>query len=230
MEGAPIEIGDAPLDPTAQVEYAGPLMDLPRGTVLNPDGSVTLTLDFPVTLKLRQVGSGAPVREEPFTQLVLRRLNGADVRKMIGSKNSDNTGLALSSGLGPAKLAMLQNVMNARDESAARDVVSELLGGSYTGLPESAEEEPDGIRLALSVPAVDEEGVVQETLFFKHITAAQRRQAAEAPNLLDWAIAMATGCSPKMAKSLVDSLDGADAIAVYKVVLFLCGSGRRAGR
>ena len=41
---------------------------------------------------------------------------------------------------------------------------------------------------------------------------------------------LATGITPKSAKFLVDAMDGADAMAVNQVILFLCGSGRRSSR
>ena len=225
-----ILIGDAEPGAGVQLLSDAPPMDLPPGAVLNDDGSVTLTLDYPTAIILRTAGAGAVVRNEPVTQLVLRRLTGADVRKMIAAKNANTMALALSSGLGLAKLNMLQNVMDAADEAAAGIVVSELLGGMNPGLPAQAEETPEGVTLKLWWPAADEEGTVCSEILFKRLTAAQRRQAADAPNLLDWGVALSTGMTPKVAKTLVDAMDGADAMAVNQVILFLCGSGRRTSR
>lgn len=226
-----IVIGDlTPVPAATAVLTEAPPLDLPRGAELNPDGSVTMTLDYPVTLKFRLAGSDAVTREEPVTQLVLRRLTGADVRKMIGAKNPSTMALSLSSGLGLAKLHTLQNVMDASDDAAAAEIVNELLGGFAAGLPAHADETPEGITLPLMYPAADEDGTVRTEISFKRLTAVQRRQAGEAPNLLDWGASMATDVSPKTAKTLVDAMDGADAMAVNRVVLFLCGSGRRSGR
>lgn len=230
MNDGPIAIGDPGPDTSVPLLTEAPPMDLPRGATLNGDGSVTLTLDYPKALKFRTPGSEFVVREEPITQLVLRRLTGADVRKMIAAKNAVQMALALSSCMGLAKLSLLVQVMDATDEAAANEVVSELLGGFGPELPARAEETPEGITLKLWQPAADEEGTVHAEIAFKRLTAAQRRQAADAPNLLDWGVSLSTGMTPKLAKTLVDSMDGADAMAVNQVILFLCGSGRRAGR
>lgn len=231
MEGettdSPIVIGDvAP----ARFMIDLPPMDLPSGAVLNDDGTVTLNLEYPATIKLRAVGSDAVAREETITQLVFRRLGGAEVRKMVAAKNASVLAMALSSGLGLGRFNMLQQVMLATDEGAAGDVVSELLGSVKLGLPERAVETPEAITLPLFAPAAGEDGVVYQELTFKRITAAQKRQASEAPNYLDWGVVLATGQTPKIAKTLVDAMDGADAMGVHQVILFLCGSGRRTGR
>ena len=230
MTGDPITIGDAPLDETIAILSELPPMDLPSGAVLNADGSVTLTLDYPVAPKFRMAGSDAVVREEPVTQLVLKRLGGADVRKMIAAKNATNMALAISSGLGLGKLNLLLQVMDATDEAAAGDVVGELLGGLKAGLPANATDGPEGVLLPFSFPVTGEDGTHYASLFFKRLTAAQRRQAVDAANLLDWGVGIAAGVSPKDAKALVDAMDGADAMAVNQVILFLCGSGRRTSR
>jgi hypothetical protein len=225
-----IRIGDIAPDISVPVLSDGPAMDLPPNATLNADGSVTIMLDYPKVLKYRQPGSDQVVREEPVDSLTLRRLTGADVRKMIGAKNPTATALALASGLGAAKLHLLAQIMDARDDSAANEVVGELLGGMKMGLPEHATETRDGVTLPLWRPTVDEEGTAHTEVLFKRLTAAQRRQAADAPNLLDWGVALATGITPKSAKFLVDAMDGADAMAVNQVILFLCGSGRRSSR
>ena len=226
---APIVIGDLP-DDGIPVLFDGPPMDLPPGATLNADGSVTLALQHPFTLQFKPIGSDQVAREEPFDFLIFRRLGGADVRKMIGAKNAADMALALCTGLGPAKLSLVQKLMDAADEGAASEVVSELLGGLKAGLPPHAEDTPDGIVLPLFKPATDEQGTAFSSLTFKRLTAERRRAAADAPNLLDWGISWATGLSPKAAKSLVDDMDGADAMGVNLVILFLCGSGRRTGR
>lgn len=230
MSETPIFIGDAAPDSAVPLLTNFPPMDLPPGATQNADGSVTLTLDYPKPLKFRLVGSDTVTREEPVTELRLRRLTGADVRKMIAAKNSVTAALAFSSGLGLGKLALLQEVMDAMDDAAANIVVSELLGGMKPGLPDHAEDTAEGILLPLWQPVAAEDGTVHASILFRRLTAAQRRQASDAPNLLDWAVHLATGMTPKQAKTLVDSMDGADALAVNQVILFLCGSGRRTSR
>ncbi len=223
----PIAIGDVPPDLTIPVLPDGPPMDLPSGCTINPDGSVTLTLDYPCSVKYRVPGTDQVVKEDRYDSLTLRRLTGADVRKIIAAKNPTSTALALSTGLGAGKLALFQNVADASDDAAASDVVNELLGGIKAALPAHAEETADGILLPLFRPVEDDAGTLCRELLFKRLTAAQRRQASEAPNLLDWGVALSAGVTPKEAKALVDAMDGADAMAVNRVVLFLCGSGRR---
>ena len=230
METDTILIGDALPDTSLPILFDGVPMDLPPSATLNHDGSVTVVLDYPKTLKYRAPGSDIVAREEAFSSLTLRRLTGLDVRKMIGAKNPVEMALSIASGLGPAKLNLLKTVMDATDETAANEVVGELLGGMKQGLPDYAEDSPEGVTLPLLRPAVDEEGTVYTSLTFKRLTAAQRKIAADAASQLDWGIALATGVTPKLAKSLVDRLDGADAMAVNQVILFLFGSGRRTGR
>ena len=226
---ATIVITDTP-DDGVPVLFEGPPLDLPANAEQNPDGSVTLTLKRPFELKFRPAGSEQVARVEPYTHLLLRRLTGADVRKMIAAKNAADMALALSSGLGPAKLNMMRPKLDAADEGAAGEIVSELLGGMKPGLPAHAEEADDAVVLPLFKPAIDGQGMVWDRLTLKRLTAQERRQAADADNLLDWAVARATALSPKLAKGVVDDMDGADAMGVNQVILFLCGSGRRTGR
>lgn len=225
-----IVIGDPLPDTSIPVLGDGPLMELPAGAKLNADRTVTLTLDYPCSVKYRFVGTDQVAKQDDYASLTLRRLKGVDVRKMIAAKNPGSMALALSTGLGAGKLALLQDVMDATDEAAAGDVVNELLGGIKTGLPAHAEETPDGVMLPLFWPTENDEGTVVQSLLFKRLTAAQRRQATEAPNLLDWGVSLSTGMTPRIAKTLVDAMDGVDAMAVNQVILFLCGSGRRSGK
>lgn len=222
-----IMIGDGPLDQSIPVLSDGPPMDLPANATLNPDGTVTLAFDYPVVVKYKTPGTGQVVKEEPYSSLTLRRLTGADIRAMLSAKDSTQTALARSTGLGLAKLALLQSVMDASDESAASSVIREFLGGMVAGLPAHAISSPEGVTLPLFTPVADEAaGTAYTELVFRRLTAFQRKKAVGAANLLDWAVAESTGLSPKQAASLVDSMDGADAVAVNQVILFLFGSGR----
>jgi hypothetical protein len=230
MEPREIIVGDPQPDLSLPILQEDLALDLPSNAVLNPDGTVTVTFDYPAVLKFRQVGSEAIAREETIASLTLRRLSGVDVRKMIAAKNPTTMALALSSGLSLGKLSLLQQRMDARDEASANDVVDQMLGGLKMGLPDHATDTEDGVTLPLRVPAVAGDGTVFNELKFGRLTAAQRRQAAEAANILDWGMALATGMTPKQAQELVDGMDGADAMAVNMAVLFLLGSGRRTGR
>ncbi len=225
-----IVIGDAPPDVDLPVLVDGIAMSLPDGAELNPDGSVRLPLLYPCELKYRAVGgSGDVVRTESIDHLVLRRLTGAEARRVIEAKDSVRMALAISSGLGPAKLEMLSKVLDAADETMAADVVSELLGLSKRTLPELARDLGDCVELTLRFARTDADGQVHSTWTFKRLTAAQRRAAGDAADLLTWVAQHATGLNPKKARDLVDSMDGVDVMAASQVVGFLSGSGRRSG-
>nr|WP_294555830.1 hypothetical protein [uncultured Rhodopila sp.] len=204
-------------------------MELPPGATVNQDGSVTLLLDYPFELEFRVQGSDT-VQTEHFGQLVLRRLDGPAVRKMLASPNAAKHALALSLGISLAKLALIKTKIDARDETAAGDVVQELLGGLKGGLPEGVEETPGGIKLPLRYPVTDAEGATVSEISFARITAAQKAVILRSQSPVDWGIAAAIGISPKAAKALVDQMDGADAIAANMVILFLCGSALGASR
>ena len=222
-----IEIGDG----AAQTEDAfinAPPMDLPANAVLNADGSVTLTLEFPKELKFRVANGDQVVRSEPVTQLVLRRLTGRDLRAQTQAKDQQVEALALSSGLGRMKIAQLLNVIDAADDRAAADVIGQLLGDLPMGLPPHAEDTPDGVRLPLWFP-VTFNGKVYDELTFRRLTGAQRRKLGEQDNIVDWGVGFATGLDRRDAMELVNLMDGADGMAVNRVVLFLCGSFRTRG-
>lgn len=206
-----------------------PPMDLPPGARINPDNSVTLSLDHPFDLKVRSEGSSALIVEH-FDELVLRRLSGAEARRVVHATNTVRAAMSLSLGITLKKLILIENLIDARDEAAARDVVSELLGGLRMELPPYAEITPTGIRLPIFRPVLDEHGLPDSNILFGPITGAQRQRIAHSPSILDWGIATSLGISPKVAKSLVDALDGADVMAMNAVVMFLCGSFRDVAR
>jgi hypothetical protein len=224
-------IADLAPDAEAPILFDGEAMALPPGAVLNDNGSVWLPLAYPCAIKFRQ-GSTATAREEPFDHLVLRRLTGAEYRKLRSAKDSAAAALALSAGLSPAKLHLLQTVMDATDDAAAGDVVGTLLGVDdfrLGELPPNAEPTDFGVRMTLRVPSHDGDGTTVTELLFKRLTAAQRRQANESPDLLAWAVSYSTGLTPKQAKAVVDNMDAADARAVDGVVIFLSRPGATTG-
>ena len=225
----PIMIGDLPIETPAQPGDAAPL-DLPPNAALNADGTVTLTLEWPCSVDLRKPGTSDVAATESYTALTLRRLTGADVRAMIAAKDSGETALALSSGLGLGKLRRLQTVLDARDEADANAVIGEFLGVAGQGLPARAIEDDGVITLPVLYPVTDESGVVHDRIVFRRMTAVMRKQAVAARSILDWGVAQTIGLTSKQASAFVDIMDGADAVAVNQVVLFLFGSGPRTGR
>jgi hypothetical protein len=208
---------------------AAPPMDLPERATLNDDGTVTLTFEFPCKIEYRMLGGGV-ARTEDFDHLVLHRMRGLDMRKVLAAKNTDTAALAISAGLTVSKLELLMKVMDAADANAAERVVQELLGGMANGLPAHAEETADGVTLPLLYPATDGDGASQSELTFKRMTAADTKAIGQAKDPLDWAVHRTTGLSPKAVKGLIDDMDAADVVAAQRVINFLSGNGRRTGR
>lgn len=203
--------------------YEGPAMDLPAGAVQNGDGSVTLTLAYPKTLKFK---TGDQVRQEPIETLMFHRVTGEAARKIIAAKDKSTVGFAASARMTPARANLIVNALDAADGMAAAEVVTELLGGSAGGLPENATSTPDGVTLSLLFPTCDNEGTEHTELTFPRMTVGQRNQAQAQPDILDYVAAKATGLTPKQAHELLDKMDGADLRSVNRVVLFLFGIGR----
>jgi len=206
-----------------------PPLELPDRATLLPDGTVRLDFEFPCKLEYRDT-RGTVARVETFDHLVLRRLQGPDMRRILDAKNATNAALARSAGLTPAKLALLVNAMDSADVGAAQQVINELLGGLKDGLPAHAEETAEGYRLPLFYPATDGDGEAHTDLLFRRMTGADRIAISQAKDPLDWAFHRATRLSPKAAKGLIDDMDGADVVAAQQVIAFLSGSGRRTGR
>lgn len=108
---------------------------LPAGAVLNADGTITLTLAYPVELKWKKVGS-EEVTTDLFETLTFRRLRGADIRKIAAAKGADAgmVGMACSCGMTEQKFAQVFDRMDAADISAAGAVVARFLeSGTKTG-------------------------------------------------------------------------------------------------
>jgi hypothetical protein len=207
----------------------GRLLNLPANAVQNADRSVVLTLIAP---KLFRYSERGQIQESTIETLLLHRLNGVDVAKMRAARDPTNTALALSLGWSAAKLDLLMKVLDARDLGAAEDVLGAFLDMSDVGgLPEHAEETAEGVVLPMAEhPAEDAAGTSYNSFTFKFLTAAQMRQAKDAPDRLVWAVSFATGLTPKDAKDVLSSMDGADAMAMSRVARFLSSAGRQTGR
>lgn len=59
----------------------------------NGNGTKTLTLDYPVTLKTKV--QGGPVKEERITELTFRRMTGGDVRALANIRQNEGEAMAL---------------------------------------------------------------------------------------------------------------------------------------
>ena len=212
------------------VVVAGGAMTLPEGAEQNADGSVTLTLAYPITLRTRIAGSDV-VHEEPITELVLHRLSGADMRRIMATRKAMGAmALARSSRLTPARMALIAARMDASDVSAANAVVAEIAGfDALDGLPEHAVDSGDTITLPLRFPC-DLDGGLADELTFHRLTGADLVVIQQARDTLPAALARSTRMSPKDADALFDAMDAADVMAANGVIGFLLGSGRKTGR
>jgi len=103
---------------------------LPARAVLNADGSVTLPLKYPQTIKTKKNGK---VRARNFDVLVLHRLNGVD-RRVIGSASDDlmsATALARMARMNQAVANRLDQLMDISDTNAVGQVLANF---TSTGL------------------------------------------------------------------------------------------------
>lgn len=130
---------DAPVAATVEVdadvvdEDIDPADRLPSHAKRNSDGSVTLPLHYPQTIRTKKDNK---VREKIFAELVLHRLNGADQRAI--SSASDEmmavVAIARSTRLNQAIMNALFDRMDASDLTAAGQVLNHFLGsGQKTG-------------------------------------------------------------------------------------------------
>ncbi len=115
---------------------------LPARAVLQPDGSVILTLRYPVTLRFSQAGSTAPPREEHYAELRMYRLSGGAMRAVMsaGQNHTVTTGIAKSCRMAQFKFDALFDRMDGADVAAAAQVFSFFLYGgapTATGQPSS---------------------------------------------------------------------------------------------
>ena len=202
------------------IEADMPLMELPRGAEAF-DAHVVLTLDFPVTVQFRgQEGA------ETLTALTMMRLTGADVRRVTEAPAARGASVALAASLRwtPARTALVLSLMDASDAAAAHAVVAALLDVG-DGLPERARDEGARVVLPLLVPVGE-----RTEIPFRRLTGADLQAIAAGKDVVTQALARAAGLSPVEARDLFDTLDGADAMGVSRVVGFLSGSGRMTGR
>ncbi len=213
------------------VVLAGGAMTLPEGAEQNADGSVTLTLAYPITLRTRIAGSDV-VHEEPIAELVLHRLTGADMRKVLAANNQmAQVALGRACDMPPARMAVAYQRLDASDLAAANGIVAELCGFSVAdGLPETVTESDGVITLPLGHAAQPEGFELRTELAFHRLRGADMIAISQAKQTLPAAFARALRLQPKEADALFDAMDAADIMAAQRVIGFLSGSGRRTGR
>ncbi len=109
---------------------------LPKHARPLEDGSIELPLFVPVTLRYRKPGA-SEVREERIDRLVLRRLNGADMRAVAAASPAaaQVVAIARSARIPEPKFNKVFDMMDAADANAAGMVVAHFLknGPATTG-------------------------------------------------------------------------------------------------
>jgi hypothetical protein len=108
---------------------------LPKHARLNDDGTVTLPLFVPQTIKYTS-SVGGQVKEDTFTEFTMRRFNGGDMEIIQGAGGAQaaNVAVAISAGISRPLFKVLAKKMDGADLQAAGDVVIYFLkNGPRTG-------------------------------------------------------------------------------------------------
>jgi hypothetical protein len=131
-EDAPIGAGLA-LDADIVDEDLDPVDRLPKQARRNADGSVTLSLLYPRTIRSKKDGK---IRETVYSQIVMHRLTGADQRAIAATSEEMMAVVAISrsSRITQAIMNALYDVMDAADINACGQVLNHFLSsGRKTG-------------------------------------------------------------------------------------------------
>lgn len=115
--------------------------ELPANAALQPDGSVILTLRFPITMRYTRASTGTE-RTEQKDSLHMHRMNGAAMRAVMAAPagHAVPVGIAKSLRIEAGLFNALYDRMDAADATAAAQVFSFFLGGgtkARTGPPSS---------------------------------------------------------------------------------------------
>lgn len=114
-------------------EDVNPLDRLPDDAVRNRDGSVTLPLNFEVTLRTKKDGA---IKERVFKDLVFYRLNGANQRAIAAASDEHQivVSFACSTRLNQAIMNALYDKMDLSDIARAGRVINFFVtNGPKTG-------------------------------------------------------------------------------------------------
>lgn len=119
----------------ADVVDESPAANLPKGAVLNPNGTVTYKLATPVTLKIRN--HAGQVTETPYAEFTLRRFNGADlraIRQLTGDAMTIEM-MARAATIRNPVMNALYNQMDAYDLQRVNEVIEYFMlnGPTSTG-------------------------------------------------------------------------------------------------
>lgn len=106
---------------------------IPERAVLNDDGSWTLPLLYPRSIK---VSKGGVVTEVEYTELRFYRLTGADMRTILAAskETGDRVLMERSCRISSARMRALYEIMDAEDIADAQKICVSFLGnGRRTG-------------------------------------------------------------------------------------------------
>ncbi len=114
---------------------------LPDNAALQANGSVILTLYFPIVMRWRRAGTDE-VREERRETLTMHRLNGAAMRAIMsaGQGHTVPVGIAKCCRMQQALFDKMFDMMDGSDAQAAAQVLNFFLSGgtpTATGQPSS---------------------------------------------------------------------------------------------
>lgn len=125
-------VAEPQLDDDIIDEDLDPLDRLPKEAVRNLDGSVTLPLSFPVTLKTRKNGN---IKERTFKELKFNRMNGAALRAVGAAPDQHQTTVALaqSTGINQAVMNALYDKMMDYDIGNSGRVINHFLASGPKG-------------------------------------------------------------------------------------------------
>jgi hypothetical protein len=128
------ETAETALEEDVVHEDQAPADELPKRAKLNADGTVTLTLLYPTSLKV--VAAGEVRREDHFEQLTFHRMTGGDLMALqaTSAETVISAAFARSTKLNPAIATALFRKLDAADARAAGEVIGFFLnGGGRTG-------------------------------------------------------------------------------------------------
>lgn len=114
-------------------EDINPLDRLPDQAIQNDDGSVTLPLMFPQSLRIRKNGKE---RSEVYTELTFHRLTGADQRAISATSDGMMTVVAFArtTRISQAIMNVLYDKLDAADITAGGQVLNSFIAtGRKTG-------------------------------------------------------------------------------------------------
>ena len=202
----------------------------PAGATINPDGTVTLALSKPVSVKCRRAGrDGGELIV--YRELVFHRLSGAAVLHGLRAKAPrGRIVLARSLKISLADFALLYDALSECDRVVTCEVVV-FLTQLEDGIPARVVRQADGgFLLPLLFPTSDGTAV-HSSLQFQPLTKAQIAAIPKAADaFVPFALHHATGLPLRTARHLADTMDAADALAALEVLIALKERAQSDGR